>query len=528
MADQDPLIVDVQGIGPVQFPAGTSGAQIEAWVLGKLREAGVPSQTWGQWLGNMGARVGGGIAGGVVGSLAGPVGTFAGTATGAALGDEWAQSREVAQGVRGAVNPLEMVAAGVTAPIPGATLKRGAPLLRQVPKALAASVPGAAASSAGLQLAETGTVDPWRLAMETGRGSVLGGVIGLGVHGGIRGAQSQAAQKLVRDETGAIRVYHGSPHDFDQFDISKIGTGEGAQAYGHGLYFAEREGVAQSYKHALGNRAFKVGDRELVSPMGGSTRALDTQTRAENIAAQALDDAIGAQSSSPAQFAANRLRMQAREYPEEAAHIQDALEVIHEWQKTGEVHKMGGRMYEVNIDADPEHFLDWDAPITEQPPIVRKALGVPDDAEARLAELEAAAEQLVSQQVAITQRPGAINERGYLAPDASREYQALQEQVARVNEESRELYVRLKRDTGETAYRDLNRDPKAAAAALKGGGVAGVRYLDQDSRDAGEGSRNYAVFDDQLISILRKYGLLPFVPLSQVGRPSPDERDRQK
>lgn len=31
----------------------------------------------------------------------------------------------------------------------------------------------------------------------------------------------------------AIRAYHGSPHDFDKFDMSKIGTGEGAQAYGH-------------------------------------------------------------------------------------------------------------------------------------------------------------------------------------------------------------------------------------------------------------------------------------------------------
>jgi hypothetical protein len=29
-------------------------------------------------------------------------------------------------------------------------------------------------------------------------------------------------------------AYHGTPHEFDQFDMSKIGTGEGAQAYGHG------------------------------------------------------------------------------------------------------------------------------------------------------------------------------------------------------------------------------------------------------------------------------------------------------
>ena len=42
-------------------------------------------------------------------------------------------------------------------------------------------------------------------------------------------------------------VYHGSPHKFDQFDSSKIGTGEGAQAYGYGLYLAESPEVARSY-----------------------------------------------------------------------------------------------------------------------------------------------------------------------------------------------------------------------------------------------------------------------------------------
>ena len=45
--------------------------------------------------------------------------------------------------------------------------------------------------------------------------------------------------------------YHGSPHDFDRFDLKKIGTGEGAQAYGHGLYFAENEGVARGYRERL-------------------------------------------------------------------------------------------------------------------------------------------------------------------------------------------------------------------------------------------------------------------------------------
>jgi len=46
---------------------------------------------------------------------------------------------------------------------------------------------------------------------------------------------------------GAI-VWHGSPHKFDAFDASKIGTGEGAQAYGHGLYLADSPTIAKNYQ----------------------------------------------------------------------------------------------------------------------------------------------------------------------------------------------------------------------------------------------------------------------------------------
>src|ERR1700688_330515 len=46
-------------------------------------------------------------------------------------------------------------------------------------------------------------------------------------------------------------AYHGSPYDFDAFDTGKIGTGEGAQVYGHGLYFAENEKVARGYQEKL-------------------------------------------------------------------------------------------------------------------------------------------------------------------------------------------------------------------------------------------------------------------------------------
>ena len=33
-----------------------------------------------------------------------------------------------------------------------------------------------------------------------------------------------------------------------------------------------------------------------------------------------------------------------------------------------------GKMYEVSLNADPEHFLDWDKPLSEQSPKVRSKI----------------------------------------------------------------------------------------------------------------------------------------------------------
>lgn len=54
-------------------------------------------------------------------------------------------------------------------------------------------------------------------------------------------------------------AYHGSPHSFDKFSMSKIGTGEGAQAFGHGLYFTSEEAVAKHYANMRGARVMLDG-----------------------------------------------------------------------------------------------------------------------------------------------------------------------------------------------------------------------------------------------------------------------------
>ena len=46
-------------------------------------------------------------------------------------------------------------------------------------------------------------------------------------------------------------AYHGTPHRFDEFSLDAIGTGEGAQAHGWGLYFAENKEVSEDYRKKL-------------------------------------------------------------------------------------------------------------------------------------------------------------------------------------------------------------------------------------------------------------------------------------
>lgn len=63
-------------------------------------------------------------------------------------------------------------------------------------------------------------------------------------------------------ETLEQSAWHGSPHDFDGFDLGAIGTGEGAQVHGWGLYFAQNREVSQGYKERLTRKA---GSRDTVA-----------------------------------------------------------------------------------------------------------------------------------------------------------------------------------------------------------------------------------------------------------------------
>lgn len=68
-------------------------------------------------------------------------------------------------------------------------------------------------------------------------------------------------------------AWHGSPYNFDSFDLGAVGNGSGANMHGWGLYFAGNKKEIQAYKKILGKRGFgyKVDIPELDSMMDEDT-----------------------------------------------------------------------------------------------------------------------------------------------------------------------------------------------------------------------------------------------------------------
>jgi hypothetical protein len=317
-----------------------------------------------------------------------------------------------------------------------------------------------------------------------------------------------------------IKAYHSSPHDFDRFDLSKIGTGEGAQVYGHGLYFAENPAVSgqggQYWKQFLGRfKDTPEGEaaRELMQSdfdRAKATGFLERDLRSKS--------ELGLDPLNPA-YAQTRV----------------ALERL----RSG--NPVGPRTYEVNIKADPARFLDWDKHLSQQSEYVRDALGYQDrgTVAAKLAAAEAEIE--------------AMQKRAFRPPDASQpmsdwyaslfketpETKALGELVTQRNK-LRDLQAQAGNNmddvTGNLLYGRMAReqasktgasyfDKPAASQALGEAGIPGIKYLDQGSRNARPAmtttpagdvissaypppTSNYVVFDPGIVDIMKKYGVV--------------------
>lgn len=291
-----------------------------------------------------------------------------------------------------------------------------------------------------------------------------------------------------------IRAYHGSPHDFDRFDMSKIGTGEGAQAYGHGLYFAENPKTAEFYRDNLSDMRLNGQPYNINDPIHQAAAILDRHSGSRPKAIGEAWQALQRDPVDPMNQQVYRLLDSDRELP-----------------KFGE----RGKMYEVNINASPEQFLDWDAPLSKQPAAVHGLLGSRDVGVSRtFGPADPTLDSLRTDpkwkgrwdSQADEDRVWAHMRKLY--PDYS------DNQLSQI---ANEVYASVsggkipQSATGSRLYdvlaQRLGASKPEATQALAEAGIPGIKYLDQGSRAAGEGGRNYVVFDDKLIDILRKYGL---------------------
>jgi hypothetical protein len=271
------------------------------------------------------------------------------------------------------------------------------------------------------------------------------------------------------ETAGAITAFHGSPYDFDAFDINKLGTGEGAQVRGRGLYFAEVEDVAREYRDTLSRNMQSFDDPPRFKAFDDQEARFISPSDAQAIVNQG-EAAIRRRIERIERDVAD-LRAQSENEPE-VSEIIDGMILSYdgELQELNTLLREGsdnnrppkGRLYEVNIRANPEDFLNWDAPISQQSEKVRETL-MPF-VEQRIAQMGEAGNRFTPEQWMDRLRGGD---------------------------------VMLLDKVGDTPV----------SRALADAGVPGVRYFDQGSRTAGEGTRNYVVFDDQLIDIVKKYGV---------------------
>ena len=253
------------------------------------------------------------------------------------------------------------------------------------------------------------------------------------------------------------RVFHGTPHDVvGTFDLQKIGSGEGAQAYGWGLYFAESPKVAQDYRRGLSHRHLLDKIREVYDELDSSDDAIEALKDAglsekEINLVQALqgDDFLGF------------------DYPHQA--VNAALKEPQNFELSDETKTAianMGNLYEVNILADKENdFLDWGKILSEQ------------------------SEKVVSALRKISERNRDLND--IIQNDFDAKHL------------SGELIYKMVGRTKFSLYKDV---AKSASYELYITGIKGIRYLDQGSRGTGEGTYNYVIFDPSVIQIVSKNG----------------------
>jgi hypothetical protein len=302
----------------------------------------------------------------------------------------------------------------------------------------------------------------------------------------------------------AMTVFHGSPHKFDKFLLDKIGTGEGAQAYGHGLYFAENPETAKVYANTLGSVEAKIGGKTFkADKYTFMDKMLDAYKQygkegAKNSLKQEISTLEGTgpysinaiEDASVKSGKTDLLDIRKARLPR----VKEALAAL----ESGEIEiKQNKNLYHVDLpDEHIEKMLDWDKPLSEQPESIKKIFPTLDEAKSIDAELESLADKALK---AGTDSPEtAAFDALYKSPKAK---------LAKIilAQNNPKLYGKFQ--GGEDIYRALSDalgGKEKASEYLKSLGIPGIKYLDQGSRTTGKGTRNFVVFDENIVKVLKR------------------------
>lgn len=174
-------------------------------------------------------------------------------------------------------------------------------------------------------------------------------------------------------------AWHGSPHDFDEFDLGAIGTGEGNQAHGWGLYFAKNREVAQAYKDVLGIDSVEIISGDTKYRLNDDIEWYDNKTKsiidAENPLSMALTTLSEEGESTKAiknltDFIKSKKDNKSDYVVAQVKRAEQAIQILkdnhfdtHQWNT----------MFEVDIPEN-EYLLNEQENIEKQSPIVKKAV----------------------------------------------------------------------------------------------------------------------------------------------------------
>ncbi len=267
-------------------------------------------------------------------------------------------------------------------------------------------------------------------------------------------------------------AWHGSPHTFDEFKLQHIGSGEGAQAYGWGMYFAGAKEVAEYYRKTTSSGDYvSVNDRKI------GLQNTDELSQEERSAALELLDAGG-------DFRKASKRVENAYY-----HPGRILLALQQLKEKGAKIEKGGKLYQVELAPKESDYLDWDKPLSEQSEKVKAAL-------------KDAYDDMVNRETDYHKASELSRKSGF--PDSAtgqQIYRDLGESLAKRVDEMADGPNPRGWNSVQNTINDRVSNEEAASRYLNSIGIPGIRYLDGSSRGKGDGNHNYVIFDDSHVSI---------------------------